>query len=592
MPLTRYNKAREERRLIVFLYMGTLLLLLILLYATWKNIGGYQRTTEAIRRHNFSIIELEGILSSLQDQETGARGFLLTGDSGYLEPFRHSESQYLIYLAVLDSLHTGEEQLELDSLRVLADSVRASMTGLVIATDTVFKARPEDAERLMRTKLVMDRTRAVHRRLIEKVRSEREKLLAVEKSTGVQAPAMIIVYSALALAATALLFWRLFRSLNRNERMNLDLNLKVRDLDQEMVVRRRVQGLLEKVQDTSPNGIMSFASVRDESGQIVDFTYVSSNRMATSLVKRNDLVGKQLLAEMPENRSTGLFDGYVHVVETGLPYKRELHYGGEGMDLWVSVHAVKLDDGFMVTFTDISDQKRAQELNIEADRVALTGQITRTVAHEVRNPLTNIHLALEQLHDEVADRDEVTQPFFGIIHRNLERIGTLIREMLESSKKRDLVLKPCQLQDIAARSMARVSDRLRLKDMKEVVEVLPRLPEVLADCDLIELANTNIAVNAVEAMEPGKGELRISARRVGDEVVMEVADNGRGIQPENVARLFEPFYSGRPGGLGLGLTTTRSILNSHGIGLDVRSTVGRGTIFSLRFPSKLVVNVQ
>lgn len=592
MPLTRYNKAREERRLIVFLYMGTLLLLLILLYATWKNIGGYQRTTEAIRRHNFSIIELEGILSSLQDQETGARGFLLTGDSGYLEPFRHSESQYLIYLAVLDSLHTGEEQLELDSLRVLADSVRASMTGLVIATDTVFKARPEDAERLMRTKLVMDRTRAVHRRLIEKVRSEREKLLAVEKSTGVQAPAMIIVYSALALAATALLFWRLFRSLNRNERMNLDLNLKVRDLDQEMVVRRRVQGLLEKVQDTSPNGIMSFASVRDESGQIVDFTYVSSNRMATSLVKRNDLVGKQLLAEMPENRSTGLFDGYVHVVETGLPYKRELHYGGEGMDLWVSVHAVKLDDGFMVTFTDISDQKRAQELNIEADRVALTGQITRTVAHEVRNPLTNIHLALEQLHDEVADRDEVTQPFFGIIHRNLERIGTLIREMLESSKKRDLVLKPCQLQDIAARSMARVSDRLRLKDMKEVVEVLPRLPEVLADCDLIELAITNIAVNAVEAMEPGKGELRISARRVGDEVVMEVADNGRGIQPENVARLFEPFYSGRPGGLGLGLTTTRSILNSHGIGLDVRSTVGRGTIFSLRFPSKLVVNVQ
>lgn len=592
MPLTRYNKAREERRLIVFLYMGTLLLLLILLYATWKNISGYQRTTEAIRRHNFSIIELEGILSSLQDQETGARGFLLTGDSGYLEPFRHSESEYLIYLAVLDSLHTGEEQLELDSLRVLADSVRAYMTGLIIATDTVFKARPEDAERLMRAKLVMDRTRAVHRRLIDHVRAEREKLLAVEKSTGVQAPAMIIVYSALALAATALLFWRLFRSLNRNERMNLDLNLKVRDLDQEMVVRRRVQSLLEKVLGTSPNGIMSFASVRDESGQIVDFTYVSSNRMANSLVGRTDLIGKQLLTEMPENRSTGLFDGYVQVVETGLPYKRELHYDGEGMDFWVSVHAVKLDDGFMVTFTDISDQKRAQELNIEADRVALTGQITRTVAHEVRNPLTNIHLALEQLHDEVADRDEVTQPFFGIIHRNLERIGTLIREMLESSKKRDLVLKPCQLQDIAARSMARVSDRLRLKDMKEVVEVQPRLPEVLADCDLIELAITNIAVNAVEAMEPGKGELRISARRVGDEVVMEVADNGKGIQPENVARLFEPFYSGRPGGLGLGLTTTRSILNSHGIGLDVRSTVGRGTTFSLRFPSKLVVNVQ
>lgn len=592
MPLTRYNKAREERRLIVFLYMGTLVLLLILLYATWKNMSGYQRSTEAIRGHNFSIIELERILGSLQDQETGARGFLLTGDSSYLEPFRHSESEYLIYLAVLDSLHTGREQVELDSLRVLADSVRAYMTGLIIATDTVFKARPEDAARLKRAKAVMDRTRAVHGRLLAHVRAEREKLLAVERSAGVQAPAMIIVYSALALAATALLFWRLFRSLNKNERMNLELNLKVRDLDQEVIVRRRVQGLLEKVQDTSPNGIMSFAAMRDESERIVDFTFVSSNRMANSLVKRDDLIGKQLLVEMPENRSAGLFDSYVQVVETGRPYKRELHYEGEGVDFWVSVHAVKLDDGFMVTFTDISDQKRAHELSIEADRVALTGQITRTVAHEVRNPLTNIHLALEQLHDEVADRDEMTQPFFGIIHRNLERIGTLIREMLESSKKRDLVLKPCRLKDIADRATTRVRDRLELKAMRHVVDVPDELPEVMADPDLIELAITNIAVNAIEAMEAGKGELRISARRAGDEVVMEITDNGKGIPPENITRLFEPFYSGRPGGLGLGLTTSRSILNSHGIGLDVRSTVGRGTTFSMRFPAQQSVRAR
>ncbi|MBP7513106.1 MAG: CHASE3 domain-containing protein [Flavobacteriales bacterium] len=586
MPLTRYNKAREERRLIVFLYMGTLVLLSILLYATWKNMSGYQRSTEAIRRHNLSIIELDGVMGSLRDQETDARGFLLSGDSTYLEPFRRSESEYLVYLAVLDSMYVGEEKLAVDSLRVLADSVRAYMTGLVIATDTVFKARPEDAARLKRAKGVMDRTRGVHGRLVARIRAEREALLAAERSTGVQAPAMIIVYSALALAATALLFWRLFRSLNKNERMNLELNLKVRDLDQEVIVRRRVQGLLEKVQDTSPNGIMSFATVRDESQRIVDFTFVSSNRMANSLVKRSDLIGKQLLVEMPENRSAGLFDSYVQVVETGRPHKRELHYEGEGMDFWVSVHAVKLDDGFMVTFTDISDQKRAHELSVEADRVALTGQITRTVAHEVRNPLTNIHLALEQLHDEVVDRDEVTQPFFGIIHRNLERIGTLIREMLESSKKRDLVLKPCRLKDIADRATTRVSDRLGLKAMRHTVDIQDGLPEVMADRDLIELAITNIAVNAIEAMEPGKGELRISARRTGDEVVMEIADNGKGIPPENITRLFEPFYSGRPGGLGLGLTTTRSILNSHGIGLDVRSTVGRGTTFTLRFQAK------
>ena len=86
----------------------------------------------------------------------------------------------------------------------------------------------------------------------------------------------------------------------------------------------------------------------------------------------------------------------------------------------------------MVTFSDITEQKHAQEVNAEADRIALTGQITRTVAHEVRNPLTNIHLAMEQLHDEVRQKEEQVKPFFQIIDRNLKRIGALINGMLES----------------------------------------------------------------------------------------------------------------------------------------------------------------
>ncbi len=586
MPLSAYSQAREERRLIVFLYMGTLVLLLILLYATWKNMTAFQRSAEDIRRYNFTIIDLEGVLGSLQDQETSARGFLLTGDSTYLEPFRSSHSEYLLYLAALDSLRKDAEPSALDSLRVLADSVRMHLTSLIFTNDTNHRIAPEDAARLLRSKHTMDRSRAVHRRLLAGARASREKLLAAEGSTGIDAPVMIILYSGLALAATALLFWRLFRSLNKNERVNLELGLKVRDLDDEVLGRRRIQGLLEKIQDTSPSGIMSFTAVRSADERIIDFRIDSSNRMANTLLKRVDLVGKNLVATMPESRLSGRMEEYIRVVRTGQPYRTEFDYTGEGLDLWIALHAVKLDDGFMVTFMDISEQRRAQELSVEADRVALTGQITRTVAHEVRNPLTNIHLAIEQLHDEVADRDEVTQPFFAIIQRNLERIGTLIKEMLESSKRRDLALVPCEFEDIVSNAMKLIGDRLRLMDMQVRVDIMPGLPKVMADRDLINLAITNIAVNAVEAMEPGKGELRVTARRTEEATLLEITDNGKGIAPENITRLFEPFYSGRPGGLGLGLTTTRSILNSHGIGLDVRSTVGHGTTFTLRFPTR------
>lgn len=399
---------------------------------------------------------------------------------------------------------------------------------------------------------------------------------------------MLILYSILALAATALLFSRLFRALRGTERSKLLLQQKVTELDHEMQSRSSIQDLLHNVLDTSPNGIMTFRSVR-ENGRIVDFEFLSSNLQANAIAGRNDLVGKRLLQELPENSRAGLFEAGVQVATTGIPFRSELHYTDDGTSLWFSTHAVRFEDGFMVTVSDISEQKTAQEVNAEADRIALTGQITRTVAHEVRNPLTNIHLAVEQLHDEVLDRDEQVQPFFQIIERNLKRIGTLIKEMLESSRKRDLDREDCVLGDILRNLSRNVADRLALKGMTIEMTIAEDLPKVFVDRELIDLALTNLAVNAVEAMEPGKGRLKLDAYHAGDEVVLEVSDNGRGIAPENLMRLFEPFYSGRPGGLGLGLTTTRSILISHRIKLEVQSEVGEGTTFLLRFPLAVLV---
>lgn len=584
MPLTRYMRAREERRLIVLLYLGTLVLLALLLYATWKNLAAYQHAAQEVRRQNNIIIELEGAFSALQDQEIGARGFLLTNDAIFLDPMHYSGKRYQRHFTALDKMCSPQSRTDLDSLRLFADSVKHTMELLVEEARTGASPLVLRNARLVHSKWLMDQARLVYGDLRRRAQDDREEVLAAEVRTGLDAPSMIIVYSALALAATVLLFWRLFRSLNRNELMNLELNGKVKDLDKEVAHRRRVQGVLEKVQDTSPNGIMSFMAIRDASGSIVDFLFLSSNSAANRMVKRDDLVGKRLLEQMPENKNAGLFDAYMNVVETGKPYRNEFHYEGEGVDLWIANHAVKLDDGFMVTFSDTTEQRRAHSLVKEADRVALTGQITRTVAHEVRNPLTNIHLALEQLRDEIPQQEEATLPFFQIIQRNLERIGALIKGMLESSKKRELDLAPSTFENILEQAIVRVADRLRLKDMRYSIETERGLPETLVDLDLIELAITNIAINAVEAMEPGRGELRMRAFNEHGEVALTISDNGKGLAPENVSRLFEPFYSGRPGGLGLGLTTTRSILNSHGVALDVRSTPGLGTTFTLRFP--------
>ena len=132
--------------------------------------------------------------------------------------------------------------------------------------------------------------------------------------------------------------------------------------------------------------------------------------------------------------------------------------------------------------------------------------------------------------------------------------------------------------------MKQVKDRMELKHVVGLMKIADDLPAVMADPELLDLAISNITVNAVEAMAERGGVLRMEVLSANDEVLMEISDSGKGIPPEQLARLFEPFYTARPGGLGLGLTTTRSILNSHQIKLEVRSTVGEGTTFTLRFP--------
>ncbi|HNR54961.1 MAG TPA: ATP-binding protein [Flavobacteriales bacterium] len=584
------RKDREERRLTTMLYIAAMAVLLALLYATYRNIRNYSNTVAEVRSHNTALLELEGWLSGLRDAETGVRGFQLTNDTSFLEPYRLANRRIRDHSARL-GLHqlNKADSVGLDELRRLSGELGELWRSMVFTNATVVVRSPSMVYDLRVAKSYMDSIRTVHDGLVNDRTRRRDVLLDREREEGVDAPFMLVIYSLLALFATALMFWRLTRTLRFNEEVRVALRSKVRALDHEVTQRARLQNLLQQVLDVSPSGIMAFRSIRNSEGGIVDFEWLSSNRTANAIIGRTDLVGKRLLEEMPENRSHGLFDEYVRTVEEGTPSVKEFRYKGSGLNNWFRNHAVKLDDGFMVMFNDITDQKRAELINQETDRLDLTAQLTRTVAHEVRNPLTNIHLALEQIQDEMEGKEEEVKPYFAIVDRNLKRIGTLIKEMLESSRKRELNLAPCRLEDIVGAVVRTVGDRLALREMGHTVEIADDLPEVMADCELINLALTNIAVNAVEAMEPGKGLLRFRVTRDSDAVILAMSDNGKGISPENLQRLFEPFYSGRPGGLGLGLTTARSILHSHGIHLDVSSTVGEGTTFALRFPERTFV---
>ncbi|QMW00305.1 hybrid sensor histidine kinase/response regulator [Spirosoma foliorum] len=266
-----------------------------------------------------------------------------------------------------------------------------------------------------------------------------------------------------------------------------------------------------------------------------------------------------------------------------------IHRNGRKRICLISVWAVEDMIGhpewYQGIVRDITDQKRAQQDLILAEKLTMTGKIARSIAHEVRNPLTNLSLALEQLKDELDTDSEYVTMFTDIIGRNVDRIGQLITEMLNSSKPRDLDRKKQDFNIVVKETLQLVSDRIKLKRMRLETSFTTDDSIALLDRDQVKTALLNILVNAVEAMEEGKGILSVRTHCTDtNRVCVEVSDNGGGISEADRQRLFDPFFTGKSGGMGLGLTATQNIINSHKGSIEVESNVGQGTTFRLLFP--------
>lgn len=236
---------------------------------------------------------------------------------------------------------------------------------------------------------------------------------------------------------------------------------------------------------------------------------------------------------------------------------------------------------------DITNLKKAEKANLQIEKLAAAGRLVRTLAHEVRNPLNNINMSVEQLKNEVS---EDLSFYLHIIYKNSNRINDLIKELLDFSKPGDLVFERKSLQSIMDKTIAQALDRIILKHINLQLRYDSKPAEILADENKLSIAFLNMLINAVEAMNENEGKLIIEISNNHSHHMVTITDNGCGIPPENLSRLFEPYFTSKRNGVGLGLVSALNIIKSHKGNIEVQSKVNEGTTFNVLFPAHANAN--
>ncbi|MGJ7032504.1 ATP-binding protein [Niabella hirudinis] len=216
------------------------------------------------------------------------------------------------------------------------------------------------------------------------------------------------------------------------------------------------------------------------------------------------------------------------------------------------------------------------------EKLATIGRVSRVMAHEVRNPLTNITLATEQLSDLPGiGKDAEGQLLVNIVRRNSARISQMVSDLLNATKFMQLDMQKEDINKILDESLYMAKDRLLLRKVQVVKHYSADLCDIMVDKERIKLAFLNIIVNAIEAMGEENGVLELATKKEDRKCIVEIRDNGSGMDENTLQNLFEPYFTLKKKGNGLGLTNTQNIILNHKGNIKVKSVKQRGTVFTV-----------
>lgn len=237
--------------------------------------------------------------------------------------------------------------------------------------------------------------------------------------------------------------------------------------------------------------------------------------------------------------------------------------------------------GAVVTLEDVSDIKALTDQLIRADRLAAMGELTAGVAHEVRNPLGVIRASVQLLEDAQCDATRIQQAA-EVIKQEIDRLDRVIKALLDFGRPSKPTLVMININEVIEDVMLFTTRFAFQSNVILAADKSEDVPPVLGDPDQLKQVFLNLVTNAVQAMTDG-GQITIKTRRAGDYVEVTVADDGPGIPQSDLPKVFDPFFTKRAEGTGLGLTIVHRIIDEHDGHIEVTSDEN-GTLFTVSLP--------
>jgi two-component system sensor histidine kinase HydH len=261
----------------------------------------------------------------------------------------------------------------------------------------------------------------------------------------------------------------------------------------------------------------------------------------------------------------------------------------EGTQIPLSLSAAPLKDeneqemGSVLLLRDLREIRDLQERVRRSERLASLGRLAAGVAHEIRNPLSSIR-GFAQFFQNRFKGQEKEQEYAAVMVREVDRLNRVITELLDFARPKEPHRESHNLQEILEQTLKVLEPELAGRNIGVEKKLDASLPRILADRDQLSQAFLNLMLNALESME-GEGKLRISLESEGaSALTISIADTGKGIPPEDLERVFEPFFSTKRKGTGLGLAIVHQIVENHKGEIRVESREGEGTTFRITLP--------